>query len=187
MRLRLHDLGALLGVGRKLGTRAGLLRPCDVGGTASLVEARRAEETPRHQRLRPLQIGQCSRQHRIGLRHRGLRRTPPGAAQPRQSGSGLALAGLRLRQRGPQFVGFQADQDFTLPHLRPFVHRHHQYATGQRTADVHSRERGHPRRELQRTYQWGDLHGHRGHSRRAGQPPGEQGSGEDGDSGEDKE
>jgi hypothetical protein len=124
LRLRLHDLAALLGVGRKLGARAGLLRPCDGGGTARLVESCRAEK--------PLATSDCVRcrsacaaaSTESACATAARAATPPGAAQPRQAGSGLALAGLRLRQRSPQFVAFQADQDFTLPDLRAFVHRH---------------------------------------------------------------
>ncbi len=185
--LRLQHIGALLCVGHALGARAGLLRLRDGSRTTCLVESRVTEKTSGYQRLRPLQVGLRSRQYRIRLRHRGLRRAAPGAAQPRQARSGLALAGLRLLQRGVQFVGFHAHQLVTLADLCAFIHQHLQHAAGQRAAHIDAGERGHPSRELQRSHQGSDAQADRRHGRRAGGPPDEQTGGKGGDSGQDED
>jgi hypothetical protein len=187
LRLRLQHLGPLLCVGHALGARARLLRLCDSSHTACLVESRVTEKTPGYQGLRPLQVGLRSRQDRIRLCHRCLRRAAPGAAQPGQARSGLALARLRLRQRGLQFVGFHAQQRVTLADLCAIIDQHLQHAAGQRAADIDAGECGDARRELQRSHQGSDAQAHRRHGRRAGGPPDEQTGGKGGDSGQDED
>ena len=141
--------------------RAGLLRLRHVDGAARLVEPRLAEEAARHQILRALQFGLRRQQHRLGLRHAGLRRAAPGAAQPGQPRRGLALAGLRLLEGGAQLVALQPDQHVAAAHLRALVHRHLEHAAGERAAHVDARRRGHARREQQRAHQRRRLHRHR--------------------------
>jgi hypothetical protein len=114
-------------------------------------------------------------QHRVGLRHAGLRGLAARAAQPGQARRGLPLAGAGLIERGVQLLALQPHQRVALAHRGAFGHQHLAHAAGERAAQLDTRRGGHTRGEEQRAHQRRRLHHRRRNHGRTREPPREHG------------
>ena len=74
--------------------RASLLGLGHIHRALDFVKTRRTDKTLGHQVQRTAQFSLRRYQHRVRLRHKGLRTAAPGAAQAAQARAGLAFASL---------------------------------------------------------------------------------------------
>ena len=171
LRLRLGNVGTPLGIGGALRAGTVQLRLRHRDRAAGLVETRRAQEALGHEIQRALQFGLRGQQHRLRLRHAGLRRAAPGASQARQSRGSLTFVGLSLRHGRPQLVALEPHEHIACLDQRPFDHRNLQHTPGERAAHFDTRRSRHASRELQGAYQRRHASADRRHQRGARRPP----------------
>ena len=156
--LRLHHLGAHIGIGLHLGSSTARLGLGHIHRTAGLIQLGSAIEALHHQLLRAHQRGLGGAQLGLGLGLGGLGGASAAAAQTGQAGLGLLGRGLGLGQRSAQFVGFELHQHITLAHRGALGDAHSLDPARDGAAHVHAREGGNARRKLQRAHQRGITH-----------------------------